>query len=128
MTDLQRALCRDIFNHYGSNMQMDVMQEECAELIQAISKVKRKGLRASTFDNLIEELIEELADVEIMIEQMKYMLKDDLEAVIKVKLERQRDRIEKEIEERRIEDKRKEKEIDEIKVTFCGKECDKCLN
>jgi NTP pyrophosphatase (non-canonical NTP hydrolase) len=79
-------------------MQMDVTQEKCAELIQAISKVKRKGFRASTSDNLIEEL----ADVEIMIEQMKYMLKDDLEAVIKVKLERQRDRIEKEIEERRI--------------------------
>lgn len=98
MTDLQRALCRDIFDYYGSNMQMDVMQEECAELIQAISKVKRKGFRAST-DNLIEEL----ADVEIMIEQLKYMLKDDLEAVIKVKLERQRDKIEKEIEERRIE-------------------------
>ena len=108
MTDLQRALCRDIFDHYGSNMQMDVMQEECAELIQAISKIKRKGFRASTFDNLIEEL----ADVEIMIEQMKYMLKDDLEAAIKVKLERQRDRIEKEIEERRIEHELRKREAE----------------
>lgn len=102
MTDLQRALCRDILNHYGTNMQMDVTQEECAELIQAISKVKREGLRATTYDNFIEEL----ADVEIMIEQMKYMIRDDLEAVIEIKLERQRDRIEKEIEERRIEHER----------------------
>ena len=102
MTDLQRALCRDIFNYYGSNSQMDVTQDECAELIQAISKVKREGIRERTYDNLIEEL----ADVEIMIEQMKFMLRDNLEDVIKIKLERQRDRIEKEIEERRIANER----------------------
>lgn len=104
MTDRQRALCRDIFNHYGSQMQMDVTQEECAELIQAISKVKREGITAKTYENLTEEL----ADVEIMIEQMKYMLRDDLIDAINIKLRRQRDRIEKEIEERRIEHERSE--------------------
>ena len=32
-----------IVEHYGIGVQMGVAQEECAELIQAISKVRRRG-------------------------------------------------------------------------------------
>ena len=59
-----------ILNHYGFENQREILVEECAELIQAVSKLKRNNQRIS--DNFIEEL----ADVSIMIEQMKLSLCD----------------------------------------------------
>lgn len=47
---------------YGENAQEQLAQEECAELIQAISH-KHRG-RA-------QNIAEEIADVEIMLEQLK---------------------------------------------------------
>lgn len=58
-----------IANHYGMESQIDIMQEECAELVQAVSKYKRKN-----GDNTISHLLEEMADVSIMIEQVLYLL------------------------------------------------------
>jgi NTP pyrophosphatase (non-canonical NTP hydrolase) len=98
MTDKQKHYCCEILQHYGLQNQLWQTIEETSELNQAIVKHHRYG----TMDGILEEL----ADVEIMIEQMKFMLRDNLEDVIKIKLERQRDRIEKEIEERRIANER----------------------
>lgn len=42
MTDFQREKCREIFEHYGFINQRDILIEECAELIQAISKQAKK--------------------------------------------------------------------------------------
>ena len=50
--------------HYGADLQTVVCMEECAELIQAISKMKRGK------DNRYN-LIEEIADVMICIEILK---------------------------------------------------------
>ena len=50
--------------HYGADLQTTVCMEECAELIQAISKMKRGK------DNR-DNLIEEMADVMICIEILK---------------------------------------------------------
>lgn len=50
--------------HYGADLQTVVCMEECAELIQAISKMKRGK------DNR-NNLIEEVADVMICIEILK---------------------------------------------------------
>ena len=50
--------------HYGANLQTVVCMEECAELIQAVSKMKRGK------DNR-DNLIEEMADVMICIEILK---------------------------------------------------------
>ena len=50
--------------HYGADLQTVVCMEECAELIQAISKMKRGK------DNR-NNLIEEIADVMICIEILK---------------------------------------------------------
>ena len=58
---------RAIARHYGKEPQMGVAQEECAELIQAISKVRRKGETMETLNNLIEEI----ADVSIMCAQLE---------------------------------------------------------
>lgn len=57
---------RTIVNHYGIDNQLDILVEECGELIQAVSKYKRsKGAEAE-----LEHLAEEMADVEIMLEQI----------------------------------------------------------
>ena len=45
---------------------LDILQEECAEVIQAVSKVRRFGLR-----NNVEELCKEIADVEYLIKLAK---------------------------------------------------------
>jgi hypothetical protein len=50
-------------------------QEECAELIQAISKYLRYGTERS--------IIEESIDVEIMLQQLKIMFPSDLWVIIK---------------------------------------------
>lgn len=61
------TLCEEIAKHYGENNQLNQLQEELAELIKAVNKYRRDE------DN-IDNLIEEIADVEIMIEQIKYLL------------------------------------------------------
>ena len=57
----------DIINHFGVNRQSRQAMEECGELIQAINKMLRYP------DDEVKriELIEEIADVLIMITQLK---------------------------------------------------------
>lgn len=59
-------------DHYGEEIQATVCMEECAELIQAISKEKRGKIDR---DNMIKEI----ADVLICIEMLKqmYMISED---------------------------------------------------
>ena len=67
-----------IADHYGEDAQSLQLAEECAELIQAIIKFRRaKGLGQTTvvdYKAALANLIEEIADVELMIEQVKYLL------------------------------------------------------
>ena len=80
---------RQIADHYGLNNQMMQTVEEMGELTQAIVKVFRNGL-----DNERDNLIEELADVEIMIEQLDYLLGDNqIEKIKEYKVNRQLNRI-----------------------------------
>lgn len=53
---------REAILHYGATAQENMCIEECAELIQAINK-KHRGKR--------HNIPEEIADVEIMLAQMK---------------------------------------------------------
>lgn len=57
-------------HNWGINSQMDVAQEECAELIQAISKIKRNGIQKA-FTGAHENMAQEIADVRIMLAQME---------------------------------------------------------
>ena len=50
--------------HYGEEIQSTVCMEECAELIQVISKAKRGKINQNN-------MIEEIADVLICIEMLK---------------------------------------------------------
>jgi NTP pyrophosphatase (non-canonical NTP hydrolase) len=58
---------------FGEKNQQDMCIEECAELIQAINKWRRKPC-AFTFHNLLEEI----ADVEIMLAQLKLIIDADM--------------------------------------------------
>lgn len=80
-----------IAEHYGREAQMGVAQEECAELIQAISKVRRKGAT----DDSRGHLAEEIADVLIMCAQLTKLFNLDLAVARKIdqKLKRQLKRI-----------------------------------
>lgn len=93
MTAIQKTRCAKIAEHYGEGAQLDILQEECAELIQAVSKIRRETPNA--YDNFIDEL----ADVSIMIEQMLSFMDDDEKTVlhkkINEKINRQIDRITK---------------------------------
>jgi NTP pyrophosphatase (non-canonical NTP hydrolase) len=52
---------------------LDILQEECAEVIQAISKIRRFGIDNSYKDGGTqrEHLVQELGDVTLLIELLK---------------------------------------------------------
>ena len=82
-------LIKYIANRYGKEAQLMMLMEECAELIQASSKQLRRK------DKSINHLIEELADVRIMIEQIEYLywIKNLVEDEMIFKLNRQLERM-----------------------------------
>ncbi|HUU87391.1 MAG TPA: hypothetical protein VMX17_06525 [Candidatus Glassbacteria bacterium] len=62
---------------WGEDSQLDMMTEEMAELIQAISKFRRAKTQEKKAKAYIH-LCEEVADVENMINQLRYMLDANL--------------------------------------------------
>ena len=78
-----------IADMYGKEPQLVMLMEECGELIQACSKLIRSKDRA------VNNLIEELADVRIMIEQIEHLygLKSLVEDEMEFKLKRQLERM-----------------------------------
>lgn len=87
----RNKLAAMIAEHYGKEPQMGVAQEECAELIQAISKIRRKGESGETLGHLAEEI----ADVNIMCKQLTLLFGLSLAVSrnIDLKLKRQLERI-----------------------------------
>ena len=75
---------------------MDILQEECAEVIQAVSKVRRFGINnykpgkpKTNREHLEEELGDLLAMVDIMLEQ-DIVSWENLEVAKKAKIEKLR--------------------------------------
>jgi NTP pyrophosphatase (non-canonical NTP hydrolase) len=91
-TPKQLGLLERAISKYGPIQQMDMVTEECAELIQAVCKLKR-----NTTLKAIENLHEEIADVEIMIEQLKimYSCHGDVKRQVDRKMERLGERLQK---------------------------------
>ena len=78
-----------IASHYGYTAQSNIIIEECAELTQAICKLRR-----AWSDSRLENVKEELADVLIMARQLRVMLgAEDIDRIIGEKLDRQIERI-----------------------------------
>jgi hypothetical protein len=61
----ERKIVKDAVDRFGIDDQMCMLQEECAELIVATNKVKRRK------GDAIPNFFEEIADVEIIISQMR---------------------------------------------------------
>lgn len=86
-----------IADAYGYDAQSRQCIEEMAELTQAINKFWRK--QGTDYKTLVERthikdnLLEEIADVQIMLWQMEYLLNADVSAIIEQKLDRQLERI-----------------------------------
>ena len=79
---------KTIADHYGIKKQLRQLAEECSELAVEASHSARKGTTV--------KIIEEIADVQIMIEQIIHLAeidKCDIEDCINYKLERQIKRI-----------------------------------
>ena len=84
--DSIQNMCQEIAVKKGYPVQSFQLMEECAELIQAVNKYRRYGN-----DEAFKAYIEEIADVEIMLEQIKYLLNikpEDIEGVKLYKLKR----------------------------------------
>lgn len=94
MTEKNKEMCHKIADHYGEEHQMLKAVEEMAELSQAILKLRN-------YENSYHDYLKELADVTIMIGQLKYFNYKSgnyglLEMYINEKLDRQLKRMEDE--------------------------------
>lgn len=81
-----------VIEHYGNDYMMVVAMEEANELAQAISKIYRYGATFETVDHLNEEI----ADVLIVIEELKKMgfsYQPSIQKWIEYKQERSMERI-----------------------------------
>ena len=83
---------------WGSGNQVDMMIEEASELTKALLKFRREPSPEKMLD-----VVQEIADVEIMLEQMKLMfdrIDNNIEIFKKAKLERLQKRIQASIKKR----------------------------
>ena len=78
----------EIADHYGIEKQLHLLAEECSELAVEASHSARKGVTV--------KIIEEMADVLLMIEQVIYLANiaiDDINECIQFKIDRQLEEI-----------------------------------
>lgn len=85
-----------IAKHYGAGEQSRQTIEEMAELTQALTKFWRyKGVEQATYNELKSDIIEEIADVQNMIEQLAFLFNagDTVETIKRQKIDRQAKRV-----------------------------------
>ena len=87
-TQEEVEIIKEAVDTFGFNNQRRILQEECAELIVAASHYDRG--RPGAYENFVEEL----ADVDIMINQMIYALSANVDEWKKKKLARLKERVE----------------------------------
>jgi NTP pyrophosphatase (non-canonical NTP hydrolase) len=96
LTEAMEKKCLEIARYYGFDAQTNQLIEECAELIQAINKYKRQFLRGqpvleSGGKTPRDMIVEEIADVEVMLCQIKQLFgitEFEIEDVAERKIER----------------------------------------
>lgn len=92
-----KRIFRQSLEKYGKEPQCRQLMEECAELIKATNKMLRYADRPAE-PEYYANLIEEIADVEIMLYQLKVMFNVSDDEVFKVKIQkakREQERLEK---------------------------------
>lgn len=72
---MQKAVLYKLaYDFWGQDAQLDMCVEECSELIQSICKYKRNEGNDINRLNALIHMASEIADVEIMLEQLKLMM------------------------------------------------------
>lgn len=69
----ERDILKAAIDRWGHVAQLDMAVEECAELIKAICKIRRSGYA----EKEVEDIIDEIADVRLMMTQLAYMFGED---------------------------------------------------
>ena len=85
-----------VIARYGADAQAMVHMEECAELIQAVSKIRRAANAGKDDDAARYNLVEEIADCLICMKQMQeiYGISDhDIQLMVDRKCRRQEARL-----------------------------------
>lgn len=90
MEDNQKELCHQIAAHYGLMHQSLKAVEEMSEL--SVELVKYANAEKGDLDRILEEL----ADVCIMTEQLRFLVGPNIDGIISRKIKRQLKRIEEE--------------------------------
>jgi len=72
-TQLEKGMCQRAIDKWGEQSQINMAIEECSELV--VKLAKRGRCVNGTTD---EEICDEIADVEIMMEQLKLIFDDNL--------------------------------------------------
>ncbi len=93
-----------IIEHYGVKHQCKKLNEECYELIEAIGEYEEDYIKVDCNEEWVlpfmkEHLTEEIADVMVLIEQIRHYYNISSEEVTKIfwsKVDRQLDRMSKE--------------------------------
>ena len=91
---MDRLMIEKLVKKNGMRFQSMIAQEECAELIQAISKCLRSKDFPVEYER--ENLIEEMADVMICLQQLQYMYYIDDEELYAMKQYKEKRLIERE--------------------------------
>lgn len=82
---------KKLADYYGFTSQADMLVEESAEFTQAVNKLRRG--HAEAYSNIKEEL----ADTLVIALQLRYLLgADDIDKIMRAKIDRQLKRIEEE--------------------------------
>lgn len=99
----RQEILNKIVTTYGTKPQLHMAVEECSELIKAIMKYERKisqdfDIPAITENaRLVSEIVDEIADVQIMTEQLKIIFNctNEVNERVDFKLNRQLERMKK---------------------------------
>ncbi|WP_415990611.1 hypothetical protein [Intestinibacter bartlettii] len=90
----------EVAKSYNIEDQIDVLIEEMSELTKALLKNRRaqNGHTDTPVGHTVQNIIEEIADVQIMLFQINYLgdFEDDVIDIMNYKLDRQLERIKKE--------------------------------
>lgn len=94
-----KEICKKAIEKWGTTKQLNMIIEECSELIKAISKYQRYKHKHNEEWRL--KAVEEIVDVQIMIEQGKLMLttEEEFEQIRYEKLARLKTLIESDAEQ-----------------------------
>ena len=91
-----------IINHYGIKKQLKYIHSEYFELDEAVINAEHNryiGIIRKPGERAINDIVEELADVMVMLKQFQYLYEIEdkqIEDIMKYKIKRQLERIDKE--------------------------------